>query len=92
MAGNEQFQFHLASESPRRRELLSGLGLRFSCGGVDLDESRLGNETVEGMVSRLAVDKVLAGQQAQASGLPVLAADTIVVLGDRVFGKPASKE
>jgi len=85
-------QFHLASSSPRRRELLSGLGLKFTFGGVDLDEARLNNEAVEPMVLRLARDKALAGRNARSDELPVLAADTIVVLGDRVFGKPESEE
>lgn len=85
-------QFHLASGSPRRRAILSGLDLRFSYAGVDLDESRRADESVESMVVRLARDKALAGQHALPAGLPVLAADTIVVLGDRVFGKPVSEE
>ena len=43
------------------------------------------------MALRLAREKALAVDDALASGLPILAADTIVVLGDRVFGKPASE-
>lgn len=92
MSAGQQPQFHLASASPRRREILAGLGLRFSCAGVDLDESRLENEAVETMVLRLAGDKAQAGRSPQSPALPILAADTIVVLGDRVFGKPKSEE
>ena len=83
---------HLASASPRRREILAGLGLSFSHAGVNLDESRLRAETVEEMVLRLARDKAMAGASPDREELPVLGADTIVVLGDRVFGKPASAE
>jgi septum formation protein len=79
---------HLASASPRRREILSALGVRFSFAGVDIDESRAPGESVSAMVSRLASEKANA---APADGLPVLGADTIVVLDDRVFGKPRSK-
>lgn len=84
--------FHLASASPRRREILAGLGLSFSYGGVDLDESQRNNERVEDMVVRLARDKAVAANGAHAPEFPVLAADTIVVLGERVFGKPASED
>lgn len=85
-------QFHLASASPRRREILSRLGLDFSVGGVDLDESRQDDESVEAMVLRLACEKAVAANGVGTTELPVLAADTIVVLGERVFGKPASEE
>ena len=74
--------FHLASASPRRREILAGLGLRFSFAGVDLDESRQDYESVEEMVVRLARDKVTAGHSPDNAHLPVLGADTVVVLGN----------
>lgn len=87
----QQPQFHLASASPRRREILSGLGLAFSYGGVDLDESPLEDEAVEAMALRLAREKAIAANGVRTRELPVLAADTIVVLDQRVFGKPASE-
>jgi septum formation protein len=80
---------HLASSSPRRREILAALGLNFSHGGVDIDESRRPGEGLAAMALRLAEEKA---RVAGVDDLPVLAADTIVVLGDRVFGKPASRE
>ena len=80
---------HLASSSPRRREILTSLGLTFSHGGVDIDESRQSGEPLTDMAVRLAREKALA---APGVDLPVLAADTIVTLGDRAFGKPASRE
>lgn len=84
--------FHLASASPRRREILAGLGLRFSFAGLDLDESRQDHESVEEMVVRLARDKATAGHSPDNAQLPVLGADTVVVLGDRVFGKPSGAQ
>jgi septum formation protein len=84
----EQPVLHLASASPRRREILAALGVRCSFAGVDIDESRAPGESVSEMVFRLACEKANA---AQAVNLPVLGADTIVVLDDRVFGKPQSK-
>ena len=79
---------HLASASPRRREILAALGIPITHGGADIDESRHGGEAVEDMAQRLAREKALAA----SSSLPVLAADTLVVLGDEVFGKPTSGE
>ncbi|HSG35185.1 MAG TPA: Maf family protein, partial [Sphingomonadaceae bacterium] len=48
---------HLASSSPRRRELLATLGIDFSCAGVDIDESALPGESPSHMVLRLAQAK-----------------------------------
>ncbi len=80
---------HLASSSPRRREILAALGIKFSSAGVNLDESRIAEESVTAMAERLARAKALAGSG--QTTLPVLGADTVVFAGDRVFGKPASK-
>ena len=85
----QQIQLHLASGSPRRREILEALGIRFSFGGVNIDESRRAGEAVESMVVRLAIGKAEA---ATTGSQVVLGADTAVVLGDRIFGKPDSKD
>lgn len=85
-------QLHLASSSPRRQEILTAMGLRFSHAGVDIDESRHEDEAVDDMVMRLAREKAFAADNGKHGEIPILGADTIVVLGDRVFGKPASKE
>ena len=82
-------RLHLASSSSRRREILRTLGLEFSFAGVDLDEARRVGEAARDMVVRLAVQKARAATTASDV---VLAADTAVVLGDRVFGKPRSAE
>jgi len=80
----------LASSSPRRRELLSQIGVPHVVAGADIDESVLPDETPRAYVIRLAREKALAirrtGQQ-----LPVLAADTTVVVDSRVFGKPRDR-
>ena len=85
----EQPDLHLASSSARRRDILTTLGVRFSYAGVDIDESRAPGEPVADMVLRLAQEKARA---AEAGDLPVLGADTIVTLEDRVFGKPESQD
>lgn len=77
----------LASISPRRRELLSQIGVPHLVTGADIDESVLPGEPPGAYVTRLAREKALAirrtGQQ-----LPVLAADTTVVVDGSIFGKP----
>ena len=80
---------HLASTSPRRREILAALQLEFSVGHVDVDETPQAGETPADMVLRLAVAKAEAGF-ADAGNL-VLAADTAVVVDGRSLGKPADK-
>lgn len=78
----------LASASPRRRELLDGLGLAFSVRPVDLDERAIEGEAARDYVLRLARAKAAA--KAEANEL-VLAADTVVVLDQELLGKPADE-
>ncbi len=79
----------LASASPRRRELLGELGLDFQVTPADVDESLVQGMPPREFAKMLAVRK--AGQVAGKleSGELVLAADTVVALGDRILGKPA---
>ena len=76
----------LASTSPRRQEILRSLGLTFTVIAVEIDESRLEGETPQQMVLRLAANKAAAAVSADSQ--LVIGADTLVVLGDRVLGKP----
>lgn len=80
----------LASQSPRRRQLLEQLGYAFSVLDVEVLEQRLAHEPAEDYVRRVAREKAGAGlmQVAATHGAVVLAADTEVVLADEVFGKP----
>ncbi len=84
----------LASGSPRRRELLQLLGLEFEVIPADIDERTTLSDPVE-----VVVGLAQAKAQAVAQSLPddggrclVLGADTIVVLGDKILGKPESRE
>jgi septum formation protein len=82
---------YLASQSPRRRQLLTQIGVRFGTVDVDVPERRAPGEPAADYVSRVAREKAGAGLLA-LSGVPgvvVLGADTEVVLDDDVFGKPA---
>lgn len=81
--------FILASGSPRRRELLSQLGLRFEVKPADLDEAVQPGEPPARYVERLAREKALAVHRRHPSAL-VLAADTSVVVNDVILGKPGA--
>ncbi len=89
-AGYSSPMLHLASQSPRRRELLARLGLAFGVLDIDVAERRQPTEAPEDYVRRVAREKAGAGllQVMQAPGVLVIGADTEVVLGNEVFGKP----
>ena len=86
--------FFLASMSPRRRELLNSLGITHQLINISINEERRNNETPLNYVERMAKEKAEAGFASLASTQDalVLAADTIVVLGDRVLGKPQDRQ
>ena len=81
---------HLASSSPRRREILDAMGLRFTTRSVEVDEQQLDGETADRMVLRLAAAK--AGAADVGEDVIVIGADTAVVLGDEIFGKPCDRQ
>lgn len=81
-------QIILASASPRRKELLDQIKVRYSVFPVDIDETPLLNEGPMAYVQRLAAEKSAACVARLNTDLPVLAADTAVVLGDLIMGKP----
>ncbi|MGK2915742.1 MAG: Maf family protein [Porticoccaceae bacterium] len=82
----------LASASPRRWELLAQIGVTYRVVAADIDESRGCGEAAEDYVVRLATTKAQTVWERQTDAhLPVLGADTAVVLGDTIFGKPASE-
>lgn len=83
---------YLASGSPRRRELLTQLGLSFERLVTEVEELRRDGETAAQYVRRLAHDKALAGVAVAECDLPVLGADTIVVLNHDVLEKPANAD
>ena len=82
-----QTRLVLASASPRRRELLGQLGLSFEVSAADIDETPQRGEAAAAYVLRLAREKAQA-VVTRHPGAWVLAADTTVVLGDELLGKP----
>ena len=84
---------YLASQSPRRRQLLEQVGLRFGSVDVNVAEVQAAGESPEDYVSRVAREKAGAGLLALSGvkGAVVLGADTEVVLAGEVFGKPRDR-
>lgn len=99
-----QHRIYLASQSPRRRELLKQIGVNFgslllrSDSGrlPDVDETPPPDETPEIYVQRVCREKAAAGwkimQQRNLPPFPVLAADTTVTLDGQIIGKPHDRE
>lgn len=81
-------ELYLASGSPRRRELLAVLELAFERLVTDVAEQKQPDEAPADYVLRLACEKALAGVAVAPQDLPVLGADTIVVLDGQVLEKP----
>jgi septum formation protein len=103
MAGPLDRGIYLASRSPRRRELLAQIGVRYHLllfrsrpdSPPDVDESLLPDETADAYVQRVARAKAESGWKLlrlrNLPLAPVLAADTTVALQSRILGKPANR-
>ena len=104
MAGPIERGIDLASRSPRRRELLAQIGVRYNLllfrsrpeSKEEVNEDPLAGEAPAAYVERVARAKAESGwrrmMQRNLPQAPVLAADTTVALGSRILGKPASRE
>lgn len=83
---------YLASGSPRRQELLTQLGVSFERIVTGIEEKCAEGESAQQYVSRLAREKAQAGVAQTPRDLPVLGADTIVILNGEVLEKPHDAE
>ena len=81
----------LASQSPRRKQLLEWAEIPFEIIIQSTDESYPNNLSVEEIAIHIARNKALAVLQVTQANIPVLAADTIVVLNSEVIGKPVNR-
>lgn len=81
-------KIYLASGSPRRQELLTQLGVAFEKIVPGIEEQRRPQESAQQYVTRLAREKAQAGVAMVNEDLPVLGADTIVILNGEVLEKP----
>jgi septum formation protein len=99
-ADSAELDLYLASSSPRRRELLNQIGIKFEViNDLEVDESPQDGETPEHYVYRLARDKALAGYSRVSSAEhrpielpPVLGADTCIAIDGEILGKPVDRD
>lgn len=83
---------YLASKSPRRSALLDQINVPFIKIEGEIEEKRFPNELPEEYVLRLAIGKAKAGFLNRNKEIPVLGADTVVVLGGSIFEKPLNQQ
>jgi septum formation protein len=90
---NNNFQLYLASNSPRRKELLTQIGIQYKVLRIKLDEEWDLAEEAESYVLRLAQSKAQEGLKLLSADeiKPVLAADTTVLSNGKILGKPIGK-
>lgn len=81
---------YLASQSPRRAELPTQIGVAFKTAPVDIDETPLANEAPTAYVKRLSIAKAQACYQ-QHPDHPALGSDTAVIIDKQILGKPRDK-
>ena len=85
----------LASESPRRAELLRQIGVEFESHAVNIDESQYSNESARDYVCRMAQSKAQIAMEQLATDhreFIVLGADTTIALEDDIIGKPVDRD
>lgn len=92
MEQKAQAQLLLASGSPRRRELLEQIGVRFGVIRHEVDETPRTAEVPEDYVRRMAEEKASSGAALCGAQNPVLGADTAVIRDDAILGKPRDRE
>ena len=84
-------RIYLASRSPRRKALLDQIGVAYEIIGTDVEEIRGEEEPVTDYVIRVARAKAKAAASVVQQPWPILAADTEVVLDNRIMGKPPDR-
>ena len=85
----KDYKVILASNSPRRKELLAGIDVKFEVRVIqDIDESYPSNLPTKNIAEYISRKKAAVYQQQMAPDELIITADTIVVLGDEVMGKP----
>ncbi len=92
-SNNNKPQIYLASNSPRRQELLHQMGVEFAVIPQFAEENHLSNESPEDFVARLALAKASDGlARLNKQNIPVLGSDTAVILDGKILGKPEGRE
>ena len=89
-------KIYLASKSPRRRELLTQMGVTFDLLLIDTPEIIAPNETAEMYSKRVTKEKLDAAKvkiiEDHLTPMPVLCADTEVILDEKILGKPRNRQ
>ena len=86
---NDRYRIVLASNSPRRKELLAGLGIDFDVRTIaDIDESYPQELPLQEIAEDISAKKAAAYRATMNDGELVITADTVVICGDEVMGKP----
>lgn len=88
---NTSIPIYLASKSPRRQKLLKQINLNFKSFSVELDEKIYPNEKPFKAVLRLSKEKLNLAKLKVKNGI-IITADTIVVLDNKIIGKPVNKK
>ena len=89
----KKYNIVLASKSPRRQELMKGVGLEFSVMTKDVDESYPSNMSVYDVAPYLSVKKAKAFNEDELpENYMVITADTVVIVDDEILGKPKDTE
>ena len=85
----DNFKYVLASNSPRRKELLAGLGLDFEVRVIDgIDESYPSSLPASEVAQYIAEKKAAAYKPTLKADELIITADTVVIVGDDILGKP----
>jgi septum formation protein len=81
-----KMKINLASISPRRKQLLEQIGIDFDLVDIEIDETWDGHEPAKLHVKRMALEKARAAKLKIQNNLPILAADTCVVIDSAILG------
>lgn len=89
----EEYNIILASKSPRRQELLKGIGLKFSVLTKDVDESFSRNLSVFDVAPYLSIKKARSFEETELpENYMIITADTVVIANDMILGKPKDED
>lgn len=89
----EEYNIILASKSPRRQELLKGIGLKFSVLTKDVDESFSRNISVFDVAPYLSIKKARSFEETELpENYMIITADTVVIANDMILGKPKDED
>lgn len=87
----DKYHIILGSKSPRRKEILTKMGLNFSVEKIDFDEKTDFSQSIQKIAQSISIIKSNAFNKLKKNDI-LICADTIVSIKDKIFGKPKSKK